>query len=191
MQSAKHNIDKMEIGQKFNTLSLEEYFFYIDNYKKYKDFNTLGLYRSIVENDKLNLSEKIEVREYAHKSFKKTFDFLQLKDPKIFVDVTYLGQELTTGDEEKIWREIRKNQQKILADKKIKHRNFGEYSKHNCGREDCIWNGVMVRQGSWLMWTNMHFDSDKNKYEQRLKSKRRKSERKKEKQIIQQLLDIE
>jgi len=32
----------MEIGQKFNQLTLDEYFFYIDNYKKYKDFNTLG-----------------------------------------------------------------------------------------------------------------------------------------------------
>jgi hypothetical protein len=151
----------MEIGQKFNTLNLKEYLFFIENYKKYKDFNTLGLYRSIVENDKLTLEEKITVREYAHKTFRKTFDFLQLKDPKTFVDVTYLGQELTKGDEEKIWDDIRTNQQKILADKRIKHRNFGDYSKHNCGYEDCVWNGVMIRQGSWLMESNMHFDSDK------------------------------
>lgn len=75
----------MEIGQKFNTLTLNEYFFYIDNFKKYKDFNTLGLYRSIVENTKLTLNDKIAVREYAHKKFKKTYDFLQLKDPKTFV----------------------------------------------------------------------------------------------------------
>lgn len=179
----------MEIGQKFNTLTLKEYLFYIDNYKKYKDFNTLGLYRSIVENDKLSLSEKIEVREYAHKTFRKTFDFLQLKDPKTFVDVTYLGQELTKGDEEKIWDDIRANQQKILADKRIKHRNFGEYSKHNCGYDDCVWNGVMIRQGSWLMESNMHFDSDKNKYQQKLKSERRKIDRKNSKQIINRELE--
>ncbi len=37
----------MEIGQKFNTLNLKEYEFFIDNYKDYKDFNTLGLYRSM------------------------------------------------------------------------------------------------------------------------------------------------
>jgi hypothetical protein len=72
----------MEIGQKFNTLTLKEYLFYIDNYKKYKDFNTLGLYRSIVENEKLTLADKISVRDYAHKTFKKTFDFLQLKAQK-------------------------------------------------------------------------------------------------------------
>lgn len=175
----------MEIGQKFNKLTLQEYFFYIDNYKKYKDFNTLGLYRSIVENDKLSLDEKIQVREYSHKTFKKTFDFLQLKDPRVFVEVSTLGQELTKGDEEKIWNDVRANQQKILSDKRIKHRNFGHYSKHNCGYEDCVWNGLMIRQGSWLAEGNMHFTDDKNKYQQKLKSDKRKSDRRKEKQIIE------
>ncbi|WP_338791960.1 hypothetical protein [Bernardetia sp. MNP-M8] len=41
---------------------VEEYVFYIDNYKKYTDFNSLGLYRSIVENENLNLEQKIELR---------------------------------------------------------------------------------------------------------------------------------
>lgn len=181
----------MKIGQKYNTLTLKEYLFFIDNYKKYKDFNTLGLYRSIVENDKLTLEDKITVRECAHKTFRKTFDFLQLKDPKTFVDVTYLGQELTKGDEEKIWDDIRTNQQKILTDKRIKHRNFGDYSKHNCGYENCVWNGVMIRQGSWLMESNMHFDSDKNKYQQKLKSEKRKTDRKNMKQIINKELGNE
>jgi len=108
----------MEIGQKFNTLCAKEYFFYIDNYKKYSDFNTLGLYRSIAENEKLSLDEKIAIREYAHKTFRNTFEFLQLKDPKTFVVVEYLGQELTKGDERNIWDNIRRNQQKILADKR-------------------------------------------------------------------------
>lgn len=179
----------MEIGRKFNQLTLQEYFFYIDNYKKYKDFNTLGLYRSIVENDKLSLDEKIQVREYSHKTFKKTFDFLQLKDPKVFVEVSTLGQVLTQGDEEKIWDEIKTNQQKILKDKQIKHRNFGDYSKHNCGNADCAWNGLMIRQGSWLAEGSMHFTGDKNKYQQKLKSDRRKSDRRKEKQIIDRELE--
>lgn len=65
----------MEIGRKFNELTLDEYIFFIDNYKKYADFNTLGLYRSIVENDKLTIVQKIEVRQYANKTFQKTFDF--------------------------------------------------------------------------------------------------------------------
>lgn len=179
----------MEIGQKFNRLTLQEYFFYIDNYKKYKDFNTLGLYRSIVENGKLSLEEKIQVREYSHKTFKKTFDFLQLKDPRVFVEVSTLGQELTKGDEQKIWADIRTNQQRILSDKRVKHRNFGHYSKHNCGYEDCVWNGLMIRQGSWLAEGNMHFTGDRNKYQQRLKSDRRKSDRRKEKQIIDRELE--
>src|SRR5579872_1720230 len=138
----------MTIGRKFNELNSEEYIFYIDNHKKYKDFNTLGLYRSIIENDKLSLADKIAIREHAHRLFKKTFDFLQLKDPKVFVEVSKLGMILTKADEEKIWDEVIKNQQSILKDKRIRHRNFGTYSKHNCGYEDCIYNGLMIRQNS-------------------------------------------
>ncbi len=175
---------KMEIGQKFNTLTKDEYFFYIDNYKKYKDFNTLGLYRSIIENEKLTLNDKLAVRDYSHRIFKKTFDFLQLKDPETFVEVEYLGTETTKGDERRIWDDIRKNQQRILEDKKIKHRNFGNYSKHLCGIDTCVWNGIMIRQGSWLVESNMHFDGDKNKYAAKEKSYKRRSDRKKEKQII-------
>jgi hypothetical protein len=179
----------MDIGQKFNTLRPEQYYFYIDNHKKYSDFNTLGLYRSLLENENLTLEEKLAIREYAHKTFKKTFNFLQLKDPKTYLEVSTLGQGLTVADEAQLWREIIKNQQKILADKRIKHRNFGQYSKHNCGYETCIWNGLMIKQGSWLQESNMHFDSDKNKYQQKLKSDRRKVERKSKKQIIKAAID--
>lgn len=181
----------MEIGQKFNQLTLKEYFFFIDNYKKYSDFNTLGLYRSIVENEKLSLEEKIELREYSHKTFRKTFDFLQLKDPKVFVEVSYLGSELTKVDLDRIWDDVQKNQQKILADKRIKHRNFGDYSKHHCGQDDCIWKGLMIRRGSWLSEGNMHFVGDKNKYQQKVNSERRKSDRKTEKQIIRKELNAD
>ena len=184
---SKHG--KMEIGQKFNTLTVSEYFFYIDNYKQYSDFNTLGLYRSIIENEKLDVAEKIEVREYAHKTFQKTFDFLQLKDPKVFLEVLTLGQTLTAGDEQQLWKNIKKEQQRILADKKIKHRNFGTYSKHNCPIAWCNYNGLMIRQGSYLTEENMHFAGDKNKYQAKVKSDRRKADRKKKKQIIDRELD--
>jgi hypothetical protein len=179
----------MKIGQKFNKLTLKEYFFYIDNYKKYTDFNTLGLYRSILENEKLGLEDKIAVREYAHKTFKKSFDFLQLKDPQVFFDVSTLGQVLTVADEEQLWNEIKQSQQKILADKKIKHRNFGDYSKHNCGHETCFLRGVMIRQGSSLAEGSMHFVSDKSKYIAKKKSNRRKADRKNMRQIIKKELD--
>ena len=181
----------MEIGQKFNKLTLKEYFFYIDNYKKYTDFNTLGLYRSIIENNKLEIDDKIEVREYAHKTFKKTFDFLQLKDPKTHFDITTIGQELTKADERQIWNDIIANQQKILADKKFRHRNFGDYSKHNCGYDTCPLNGLMIRKGSPISEGHMQFNSDKNKYAAKDKSDRRKTDRKNEKQIIRTIIATE
>ena len=179
----------MKIGKRFNQLTVEEYFLYIDNYKKYTDFNTLGLYRSIVENNIITSDDKIVVREYAHKTFKKTFDFLQLKDPKTYVEVSRLGLEFTKADEQQVWNDIIKEQQKILADKRIRHRNFGEYSKHNCGYDTCVFNGIMIRQGSWLSESNMHFSSDKNKYMQKLKSDRRRSGRKTEKEMINRELN--
>lgn len=179
----------MEIGRQFNKLTLKEYQFYIDNYKKYTDFNTLGLYRSILENQKLSADERIAVREYAHKTFKKTFDFLQLKDPRTYVEVCKLGQELTEADEWQMWRNVKENQQKILAEKKIKQRNFGVYSKHDCGYDTCPFNGLMITQGSWFAENEMHFDDDNKRSYAKYKSEMLKSERKKEKQIIRKELD--
>lgn len=181
----------MKLGQKFNKLTTKEYRFYIDNHKKYTDFNTLGLYRSIVENDKLTLAEKIEVRDYTHAQFRKSFDFLQLKDPQTYFEVSTLGQELTQADKSQFWTEIRQNQEKILADKRIKHRSFGVYSKHNCGYDTCVYNGLMVREVSWLKESRIHFDSDKNAYNAKVKSEKRKADRKNKKQQINRRLDVE
>lgn len=179
----------MKIGKQFNTLKKSEYFHYIDNYKKYKDFNTLGLYRSISENSKLNLKDKIIVRDYANTIFKKTFNFYQLKDPITYFNLITLGENLTEADEYKVWSDIKRNQEKILADKKLKHRNFGIYSKHNCGYEDCKYNGIMIKQGSFLTESNMHFYSDKNNYEAKNKSKKIKKQRKNSSKIIKNALE--
>ncbi len=181
----------MKIGKQFNTLTFKQYVFYIDNHKECTDFNTLGLYRSIVENTKLTLEERIAVRDYAHQTFRKAFDFLQLKDPSTYFDVSYLGVELTRAQEVTIWDGIRILQQKILADKRIKHRNFGEYSKHNCGYETCPLNGIMIRQGSRMAEMNMHFVDDRNPYDRQEKSERLKSERKAKVQIIRRELEGE
>lgn len=167
----------MEIGKQFNSLTYEEYFFFIDNHKKYSDFNTLGLYRSLSENEKLNIEEKIHIRDYAHNLFQKTFDFLQIKDPWTYVKVITLGEELTSGDKTELWRKIFAAQEKILKDKKIKHRNFGEYSKHNCGYENCPMNGIMIKQGSPFAEYEMCVGNI-NKYIQKQKSETRKSDRK-------------
>lgn len=179
----------MNIGRKFNELNHEEYIFFIDNHKKYKDFNTLGLYRSLIENEKLCLQDKLIIRDHAYSLFKKSFDFLQLKDPHTFVEVSSLGMDLTKADERRIWDEVIKNQQIILNDKRIRHRNFGTYSKHDCPYEDCIYKGLMVRPGSRLAWGSMHFDSDKNRYQQKLKSDRRKTERKREQTIVNEQIN--
>jgi hypothetical protein len=175
----------MKIGHKFNQLTLKEYFFYIDNYKKYTDFNPLGLYRSLLENNKLSLEDKITVREYAHQTFKKSFDFLQLKDPWTFVKVSTLGRTFSKGEEEQQWKQVRQNQEKMLESKRIRHRNFGVYARHHCGYETCPYNGLMVRQGSYWAEVSMHFDSDKNQYAAEVKSDLRKKARKTAQRIIE------
>lgn len=167
----------MKINKPFNQLEKETYFEVIENHKSYSDFNTLGLYRSLTENELLSTEERIEVRDYAHGFFQKTFDFLQLKDPITYFKVMHLGHELTRGDELNSWRIIRENQQKILNDKKIKHRNFGTYSKHDCGLEYCHLNGMMVKQGSGTARNCMFFQTDENKDEKIIKSKRLQKEK--------------
>lgn len=181
----------MELPAKFNTLTAKEYFFCIDNHKKYTNFNVLGLYRSITENEKLDLPAKIEVREYAHRVFKKSFDFLQLKDPRTYFEVSTLGHELTKADENRFWQEVRKNQQQILESKQIRHRNFGVYSKHACGYEDCPYDGVMFQQGSWYLSSEIHFESDANNYQSEVKSRRFRKERKQQKKIIRTEMEEE
>jgi hypothetical protein len=168
----------MKIEHPFNKYTLKEIFNLINNYKKYTNFNTLGLYRSIVENKNLDIEQKIKLREYANKIFHKTFDFLQLKDPQTYFNVSTLGEKLTIADERQVWKNIISNQEKILKIKRIKHRNFGDYSKHNCGDNNCIYDGMMIKQGSSLSEKNMHFVSDKTKRDRKEKSKRYKRERK-------------
>jgi hypothetical protein len=103
---------------------------------------------------------------------------MQLKDPSTYFRVTMLGQEYTKGDEQNLWRLIVKNQQELLKEKRIKHRNFGTYSIHDCGYDWCPYNGMMAKQGSPLARGAMHFDTDRPKASRQQKSERNKSERK-------------
>jgi hypothetical protein len=114
---------------------------------------------------------------------------MQLKDPKTYMDILSLGQELTVADERQMWEDVKRNQQRILENKKIKHRNFGDYSKHNCGVETCKYFGLMVKQGSFLCEQQIRFDSDKNAWQAQLKSERLKKDRKNRKSIIDEELD--
>lgn len=183
----------MKIGRKFNELSKSEYIHFVENHRKYTDFNTLGLFRSICENERLDLNEKIEMRDFANQYFGKTFNFLQLKDPRTYFELTTLDREMTIADERQVWEEIKANQQKILAEKRINHRNFGIYSKHSCGHEFCRLHDLMLRRSNGIQaWeSEMCFDSDKSKYSPTEKSKRLKKERKSSHQIITKELESE
>jgi|SRR5690554_1513777 len=89
----------MKINKPFNQLQKEEYLYFIENHKQYSDFNTLGLYRSLLENEQLTMEDKTEIRDFAHSYFQKTFDFLQLKDPLTYLKVVHLETELTQQEE--------------------------------------------------------------------------------------------
>ncbi len=179
----------MKIGKPFYQLTKEEYLYYIENHQQYADFNTLGLYRSLLENECLTLKDQLEIRDFAHQYFQKTFDFLQLKDPKTYFEVFYLGEEMTEGDIQNAWRIIRENQQKILNDKKIKHRNFGTYSKHDCGLPYFHFNGLMIKQNAFNSRDFMCFKTDENKDEKVNKSKRQLKEKRNFKHNINRFED--
>jgi hypothetical protein len=181
----------MKINRQFNTLSYSEYLHLLKNYSRFTDFNSLGLFRSILENEKLTLERKIEVRDKAIATFPRFFTFLQVKDPWTFERLKLLGQNFTVADERRLWNVIQLNQQKILADKRIRHRNFGTYSKHNCGYDTCHSNRLMIRQGSRLAESEMHFHTDKSHYPLQEKSQLRKRDRKIRGRIIAQRLSEE
>jgi hypothetical protein len=184
----------MKVGKQFNTLTYGEYLHLIENHKKFTDFNTLGLFRSIVETTKLSLEEKLALRTVAVTAFAKTFEFLQLKDPRTYLAVTALGENLTVADENQVWEDIRHNQQRILESKKLKHRNFGTYSKHDCGQEICYMKGLMTKQGSILAYYGsggMGFSSDTRRWFKSEKAARFKQDRKSEQQIVSHRIDEE
>lgn len=127
----------MKINKPFNTLSYRAYFHYIGNHKKYTDFNTLGLYRSLLENAKLTTQQKIEIRDYANKFFGKFFNFLVLKDWNTYVRVSSLGEDFSHSQ-----ATIFENNADKVRNHLMKTKSLG--LRHNCGIEGCPYNGVMI-----------------------------------------------
>jgi hypothetical protein len=170
----------MKIGQPFNQLTYKEYFFYIPKHKKYTDFNTLGLYRSILENEKLSAEQKIEVRDYANQFFGKFFEFLQVKDPETHCQLSILGQNLSSTE---VWHQwtLKSHDKidKILAAKGIKHCSIGVHSRHLCGHSNCPMNGLMIH-------VHPH-----NARVPKLKIEQKKSDRKKSGLIIRKTWEAE
>lgn len=148
---------KSIIEKRFNEFCKAEYYHHIYNHKKYANFNTLALYRSLIETEKLSIKDKIEIRDVAHQFFLKSFEFLQVKAPLTYFKIKTLGQEITQAEEHTFWKNLKANQDKILSKKKIKHRNFGVASKNYCHWRcpiecdpDCIQNpkpgvGMMMK----------------------------------------------
>ena len=180
----------MKVGKQFNTLTYSEYLHLIEHRQKFSDFNTLGLFRSIVEATKLCLKQKLELRRVAIAAFPKTFDFLQLKDPITYFEVRFLGESLTVADEHQAWENIRHNQQKILKSKKLNHRNFGTYARHYCGIDTCPIKGVMLKQTDRSS-SSIHFHTDNRSYAMQEKAEIRRKDRKIEKRIVAQSLNEE
>lgn len=168
----------MESRGKYRDYSYQELEELIEAGKNNKDFNVLGFYRSLLENKQLSSEQAVALRDAAHRHFQKQFDFLQIKDPVTYLKVTLLGEEYTKGDEDNLWRQIVRNQQIILKEKRIRHRNFGTYSIHDCGYDWCPYKGMMVRQGSELARSTMHFETDKPRNSRKYKSLQAKSDRK-------------
>ena len=168
----------MQTGKPYREYSFEELKLLLAEARQRKGINVLGFYRSLLENRLLSKEEAIELRDDAHVYFQKQFDFLQLKDPDTFLKITLLGEEFTEADEHQLWRNIKRNQQAILKEKRIRHRNFGVYSIHDCGYGWCRYNGMMIRQGSEIAEGYMHFDSDKPRHNKQQKSLRYRAERK-------------
>jgi hypothetical protein len=178
----------MKVGKLFNTLTYGEYLYLIDHHQRFSDFNTLGLFRSIVETTKLSLDQKLELRKVAIATFPKAFDFLQLKDPVTYFEVCFLGESLTVADKRQAWENIRHSQQEILKSKKLNHRNFGTYARHCCGIDTCPIKGVMLRQADRSS-SSMHFHTDKSSYASQEKAERRKKDRKTQSHLVTQSLN--
>ncbi|TAF65675.1 MAG: hypothetical protein EAZ55_07890 [Cytophagales bacterium] len=140
----------MQIEKPFSQYTYTKLIYLLEHKEQYKNFNTLGFFRGILENKKMTLEEKIQLRDKAITVFSKFYEFLQVKDPHTYLKLETLGQELSWGNLRNLWKEIYKKQSLILKQKRIKHRNFGTYSKHNCGYADCHLNQLMLKQNSWF-----------------------------------------
>lgn len=172
---------------KYNTLTKNEYIYYIENEKKF-NVNILGMYRSLFENEKLTQEDKIEIRDLLNKDHFKTYEFYQISHPNLYAELYQLDNTLNEQEYDQLWENMREFQEKTLKEKKIKHRNFGDYSKHLCGHKDCPLNGQMIKQGSVLAETCMSFKSDKRKEGKKEKSRRYKKDKREFKNKIRKEL---
>jgi hypothetical protein len=97
-----------------------------------------------------------------------------------------LGADLSGREKRVFFGKVKENQQKILAEKRIRHRNFGTYSKHKCGYDTFHLNGLMIQtknQSSAGSECLITFKTDKNRYAAKEKSIRLRKKQKAFEQI--------
>lgn len=75
----------------YNTLAMSTLLELLESYKKDKNFNNPGFFRSILENDQLNLGDKIFLNNRAIEIMPKSYEFLQVKDPGLYLNLETLG----------------------------------------------------------------------------------------------------
>ena len=109
---------------------MAEYRHYIAHHQKYADFNPLGLYRSILENNKLSEAEKQAVLALAKHYFPKFYDFLLVKDFNTYVALSRLGlPPLNPAQQWDYNAQLRIQAEKILACKRIHNWRVGTQTK--------------------------------------------------------------
>ena len=115
----KHN--NMKVNKKFKQMSMAEYRHYIAHHQKYADFNPLGLYRSILENDKLDEAAQLEILAFANQYFQRFYDFLFIKDPVAYSRLATLGQDLSETQQRQHLSRVWDRREQWCAEKAIRH----------------------------------------------------------------------
>ena len=115
----------MKINKKFKQMSMAEYHHYIAHHQKYADFNPLGLYRSILENDKLDEAAQLEILAFANQYFQRFYNFLFIKDPVAYSKLATLGQGLSETQQRQHLSHVWDRREKWCAEKGIRHQRIG------------------------------------------------------------------
>ena len=106
-------------------MSMAKYRHYIAHHQKYADFNPLGLYRSILENDKLDEAARLEVLALANQYFQRFYNFLFIKDPVAYSRLTTLGQGLSETQQRQHLSHVWDRREQWCAEKGIRHQRIG------------------------------------------------------------------
>ena len=104
---------------------MAEYHHYIAHHQKYADFNPLGLYRSILENDKLDEAARLEILAFANQYFQRFYDFLFVKDPVTYSRLATLGQGLSETQQRQHLSRVWDRREQWCAEKGILHQRIG------------------------------------------------------------------